>query len=104
MIKNIGVILLLAGGLYIQTGCGSDKRKVIDEKVAERVEAFREKENSKCREALLSDAEHIVDSLLLAEALTEVSDSLSRTRPVRPYKPKPVLPIDSLAVKPLFEQ
>ena len=97
-------MLWLAGGLYTLAGCRSDKGKVIGEKVAERVAAFREKESAKCREALLADAEHIVDSLLQAEALADVSDSLSRIRPVRPFKPQPVLPIDSLTVKPLFER
>lgn len=104
MFNKIGILLMLVCGLFVQAACRSDKSRLIDEKVAERVAAFREKETTKCREVLLADAEHIVDSLLQAEALLDVSDSLSRIRPVRPFKPQPVLPIDSLSVKPLFER
>ncbi len=88
--------------LYFAAGCGPDKEALIREKVDERIAAFRIKENAKCREALLTEAGHIVDSLLLNEALTGVSDSLARVRPVKPLKPQPVPPIDSSPVKPLF--
>lgn len=95
---------LLLAALCIVAGCGSDKEAIIREKVEERVTAFRAKENAKCRETLLAEAAHIVDSLLLNEALTGVSDSLARLRPVRPLKPQPVPPIDSSPVKPLFDR
>lgn len=85
-------------------GCSSDKTDIIREKVAERVVAFRIKEQSKCRDGLLADAGHIVDSLLLTEAMADVSDSLSRLRPFKPVKPQPVPPIDSLRVKPIFNR
>jgi hypothetical protein len=46
----------------------------------------------------------IVDSLLLQEARLQLNDSLSRSKPTKPYKPLPVPPIDSEAVLPIFKQ
>ena len=96
--------LLIAISFFCTVGCGPDKEAIILEKVAERVEVFRAKKNAECRQALLSDAEQIVDSLLLEEAMMELSDSLARSRPGRPSKPAFLPPIDSLPVKPLFQQ
>jgi hypothetical protein len=83
--------------------CGSDKEMKVNEKVAERLTAFREKKNAECRSELLAEAEKIVDSILLAEAKMELSDSLDRMRPAKPPKPAPLPPIDSLPVQPIFE-
>ena len=83
--------------------CESDKEKIVNEKVAERLTAFREKKNAECRSELLDEAEQIVDSLLLAEAKMELSDSLIRLRPAKPPKPTPLPPIDSLPVQPIFK-
>lgn len=83
--------------------CGHDKEKIIREKVKERVTTFREKKKVECRDALLVEAEKIVDSLLLAEAKMELSDSLVRMRPARPMRPAPLAPIDSLPVRPIFD-
>ncbi len=96
-------LCLALGGLCFSAGCGPDKEEIIREKVAERVTTFKQKETAKCREALLSTAEHIVDSLLLSEALLGVSDSLARSRPVKPVKPQAVPTIDSSPVEPLFK-
>jgi hypothetical protein len=84
-------------------GCGPDKEIIIQEKVTERLTAFREKKNAECRAELLVEAEQIVDSLLLAEATMELSDSLFRLRPFKPAKPAPLPPIDTLPVQPIFE-
>ena len=94
-------LLLMALGM---AGCGPDRAAIVQEKVAERVTTFREKKNAECREALLRDVEQIVDSLLLEEAKMELSDSLARMRPSKPFKPVPLPPIDSLPVKPLFKR
>ena len=97
-------ILLAMISCFCVVGCGPDKEAVVQEKVAERVTAFRVKKTVECRQALLSEAEQIVDSLLLEEAKIELMDSLTRSRPGRPHRPAPLHPIDSLAVKPLFGQ
>jgi len=62
------------------------------------------KKTSECRDKLLQEAGEMADSILLSEARMDLRDSLGRQRPGRPVKPLPVPPIDSLAVKPLFDQ
>ncbi len=89
--------------LFALSACGSDKEVIINQKVKERVNAFRVKKNTECQFLLLAEAEQIVDSLLLAEAKMELNDSLT-LRPVKPVKPAPLPPIDSLPVQPIFEQ
>jgi len=89
--------------LLCVTACGPSKEQVVAEKIAERVRDFRRKEASKCREALLRDAENIADSLLLEEAKAALGDSLAALRPFKPPKPAPVPPIDSLSVAPIFQ-
>lgn len=76
----------------------------MQETVAQRVADFRKKETAKCRTELLVQAEHIVDSLLLHEALSDVQDSLKQLRPFKPVPPATIAPIDSLKIKPIFEQ
>jgi len=89
---------------FVTIACGADKEKIVTEKIAERVSAFRTKKSAECREALLYEAEHIVDSLLLEEAKAGLTDSLSALRPFKPLKPAPVPAIDSLPIAPLFNK
>ncbi|MEO6040121.1 MAG: hypothetical protein ABIQ93_17035 [Saprospiraceae bacterium] len=84
-------------------GCSRDKEAIVQAKVAERVRIFREKHLADCQTALRRDAEHRVDSMLLAEAKGSLEDSLARLRPFKPLLPPPVLPIDSLSVRPIFD-
>ncbi len=97
IISALWCIVLLAS-------CGRDKEEIVQAKVAERVQAFRIKQITECRTNLLRDAEKRVDSMLLAEAKGTLADSLSRLKPFKPSQPPPVLPIDSLSVRPIFEQ
>ncbi len=82
--------------------CRQNQDRVIQQKVAARVEDFVKKERSDCQKELLTKANKIVDSLLLAEAQQQLRDSLNRQRPFRPEQPPNVPPIDSLEVKPIF--
>lgn len=84
--------------------CNRDKEAIVQAKVAERVQVFRLKHLSDCRATLLRDAEKRVDSLLLAEAKGTLADSLARLKPFKPLQPPPLVPIDSLSVRPIFER
>lgn len=83
--------------------CKSDKNMTVREKVAERITSFREKKMRECNVSLFNEAEKIVDSILLSEAMMELNDSLIRLRPIKPSKPDPLQPLDSLLVAPIFK-
>ena len=85
------------------SACNRDKEAIVQAKVMERVTDFKAKKRIECRESLLQLAEKTVDSLLLQEAQNALNDSLARLRRGRPFQPPKILPIDSLAVKPIFE-
>lgn len=93
---GVNVILLVVS-------CSRSKERIIREKVDERVSDFRKKETAKCQARLLKEAEQIADSLLLQEALQEVNDSLRQMRPFKPLPPPAIPPIDSAAIKPIFD-
>ena len=104
--SNYKVQYVLRSGLLLLTlaiwACETDKSKVVAEQVSERVQAYSTKRLQECRQNLFLKAEHMVDSLLLAEAQGELQDSLRRLRPFRPTEPPPVPAIDSLKVAPLY--
>lgn len=99
LLKKIIIFLAI---FYIS--CGPDKDMIISNKVAEKIFSFKEKQAHECTYMLLAEAEKIVDSLLLAEAKLELSDSLLLARPLKPPKPAPIPAIDSLAIQPIFKQ
>jgi hypothetical protein len=99
-LKQAGILFSV---FIVLNACGPDKDAIINQKVADKVKAFRDKKSIECRNMLLSEAERIVDSLLLAEAKMELGDSLARLRPAKPLRPAPVPPIDSLSVEPIFK-
>lgn len=83
--------------------CNQDKKALIAEKVAERTVAYRIKKMSECRNTMIQEASVMVDSLLLMEARMQLNDSLSRSKPSKPFKPTPVPPIDTQSVQPIFK-
>lgn len=89
--------------VFCLQSCGRDTESIVQEKVAERVEAFVRKKREECRESLMQVAEKTVDSLLLTDAQASLNDSLARLRPGRPFQPAAVPPIDSLSVQPIFK-
>jgi hypothetical protein len=103
-VKIFASIGLLLFAVVCMFSCSRKKERLVQETVAQRVAAFREKETAKCRAELLVQAEQIVDSLLLHEALSDVQDSLKQLRPFKPVPPAVIAPIDSLKIKPIFEQ
>jgi hypothetical protein len=101
---SLHLFWVLVGLVLLSTlACGKPKEEVVREKASSLVAVFRAKKSAECRELLLAQAEKIVDSLLLAEAKGNLSDSLARLRPGRPSEPAAILPIDSLSVKPIFD-
>ena len=88
---------------FCSAACSGRRERLVRETVAANVEEFRKKEQEKCRATLLAEAGQTVDSLLLYEALSEVNDSLAGRRPFRPARPGQIAPIDSAAVRPIFE-
>lgn len=78
-------------------------KSVIESRVAERVISFREKSERECFVNLLNEAEKTVDSLLLADAMMALSDSLLRLRPEKPLQPPRLPPLDTLPVGPIFK-
>jgi hypothetical protein len=99
--RTIFFILIFVCILF-SISCGKKREMLIFEKVGERVDDFRKERLLSCRTALLSDAEKIVDSLLLTEAARQLLDSLNRTKPGRPVQPPDVPAIDSSPVRPIF--
>lgn len=84
--------------------CKPDQEKIVQDKVNERIADFVKKKKAECRASLLTEAERLVDSILLADARAELRDSLQRTKPFAPQQPPEVPPIDTLEVKPVFEK
>ncbi|MCS6930436.1 MAG: hypothetical protein NZM43_13185 [Saprospiraceae bacterium] len=106
--QNLRLVLRLGLGVALWTmalleSCGSDKDRIVEEKVAEQLADFRKRETEKCRQALLVEAERMVDSLLLAEAIVEIEDSIRNARPPKPIKPPLMEPFDSFPVRPIFD-
>ncbi|TNE54391.1 MAG: hypothetical protein EP344_14225 [Bacteroidetes bacterium] len=95
-----GLVALL---ILVFPSCGKNRQEQVEAAVAERVAEFQQKQVQTCRVELLTEAEKIVDSLLLHEALQEVTDSLNRVRPARPLPPPAIPPIDSTGIQPIFE-
>ena len=98
------LLYVLFGALLTLAACSRGKERLIREKVADRVNDYRKRRLAECQASLLTDAEKIVDSLLLHEALNEVNDSLRGMRPFKPLPPGAIAPIDSGVVKPIFDQ
>lgn len=96
-----GVLFFCAA--LLSTGCKKDKSRTINARVEERVSAVRVKKIEECRNALYSEANKVVDSLMLAEAQAGLNDSLLNRRPGKPNKPAPIEPVDTLSVGPIFK-
>jgi hypothetical protein len=105
LLPSIRRTVFFAAVVVALAGCRRGQEAVVQARIAERVDAFRAKQRAQCREALLSEAESTVDSLLLQEAELALRDSLARGRPAKPFQPGRLAPIDTVKeVKPLFDQ
>ncbi|MCC7505533.1 MAG: hypothetical protein IT259_09535 [Saprospiraceae bacterium] len=106
MINRIqtAVLFYLLISWLLSAACGRDTDKLVQAKVAERVNEYSAKRIAECERNLLARAEKIADSLLIQEAIDDLNDSLARSRPGRPDRPAPIPPIDSTPVKPIFER
>jgi hypothetical protein len=79
-------------------------RDLINAKVAEKVEDFRQKRLVICREQVLERAGEKADSIIMATAINRnIIDSISRpTPPPRPLRPPIKSPLDTTPVTPFF--
>lgn len=98
---NCAVLFVVLGAVF--SGCEGDTERIVEEKVAERVSDFRKRETERCYRGLLAEAERIVDSSLLAEAMYQVLDSLRQLHPPKPVKPPILPPWDTSPVRPIFD-
>lgn len=93
--------------LSVVTACGEDHRReaIIAAKIKERVEEFKSKKISDCRNSALDIAVTKADSILLKNAdLWQIqgTDIPRPPRPTKPSEPKIKTKIDSSAATPLF--
>jgi hypothetical protein len=99
-LRPLALAAIIMGAM---TGCGPNRQQIIQQKIDQMVNDYQKKKKAECRASLLLQAEKTVDSMLLAEAQMILRDSLNRARAGKPDEPVPIQPIDSLAVKPIFE-
>ena len=83
--------------------CRPDVEPVVRARVDEQVRLARKKAQQRCDENLYAEAERIADSILLYSSRPAWADSLAPGRPARPIPPPRLAPIDSEAVRPIFE-
>jgi hypothetical protein len=104
MVKGILILFL---SLFLLSSCGEDKRRqgVIADRIKERVENFRIKKLTECRNQALDIATAHADSILLKNAdLWQIKgDNIPRPpRPSKPGAPDISIKIDTTPAKPLF--
>ncbi len=102
--KHLFFVMLIVGGTV---ACDKESNSdVVAAAVAENVHSFRTQKLAECRMQVFDDANRIVDSILLAEALQRIMTRTDVTVPARPDKPgRPEVrsPLDTVAVKPFFK-
>lgn len=78
------------------------KEQVIQEKLDERFERWKEDLNQRCLDQAMDKAIAIVDSTIIANARLNRDTAGKPNVPLRPVKPDFVMPDDSTPVKPLL--
>lgn len=95
--------VLALGSIWTIGACRPDVEPVVRARVDEQVRLARKKAQQRCNETLYAEAERIADSILLYSSRPAWADSLAPGRPARPIPPPRLAPIDSAAVRPIFE-
>jgi len=101
------LILLIMWSLYssFQEVAPLTAKEMVQQEIDKKLAAFRQKESKKCREKILKRATEIVDSTLIARAMTERIDTIQRpAKPIKPPRPDMKKAKDDTAVKPLINQ
>lgn len=91
--------------LLLVTSCGSEEINVNDtiaERVAERIEGFKDNFRKECREKVLEAAAARADSLLIDRARRMRVIAGRPPRPLRPGEPAPLQLKKALPLRPLF--
>jgi hypothetical protein len=111
--KTLNQILLFLMAMMLMVSCTGFQKKetkeaktqaLIEEKVAAKVENYRNIRLEKCRERILERAGELADSLIRATAInSNIIDATSRPiPPPRPLRPEIRVPIDTTPVSPFF--
>lgn len=92
---------------FLLAACGEDNRRegIIAAKIKEKIEEFKIRKKTECRNSALNIAITRADSILLKNAdLWQIqgTDIPRPPRPSKPGEPKIKVKIDSTAVQPLF--
>ena len=81
------------------------RQQLMDEEIERRLNEFRSKEIANCRKRAMKEAERVVDSILIANAINVRADNTAKPpKPQKPDKPEILKTKDSLPVEPLFEE
>ena len=76
---------------------------LIKEQVASNVQVFRNRRIQICYKTAMEEAVYIADSIAIARALAS-KDTSQFIRPLKPVKPKVIIPKDDTPVAPLFKE
>jgi len=81
------------------------RKQLMDAEIEKRREEYRKLQKEDCEKRAIKEAEMIVDSILIANAINvRAYDTEKPDKPLKPDKPEIIKPKDSLPVKPLFDQ
>jgi hypothetical protein len=100
----VGALVLFCLGMAacVNKPPAKTKEEVIQEKVSQRLNTWKNDWEKKCRKEIMERATAIVDSTILANArLNRDASGMSRL-PQRPEKPGFAAPDDSMPVRPLL--
>ena len=95
--------ILFLGLLSCASATHVDIDAVIEEKVQERLDEFREVIMKRCQDKALEEAGLLADSIIIEQARLKKDTTERPPRPLRPDQPEVMTLEDSLELAPLFD-